>query len=105
MKTFYPGVVMLGATPRLDRFGRFLRTLNPKTGKKEREWNMPKPIRHEPHWINPKLRAEAEAKGLDRMTAGVKYVIMVPIYRGLASNVFAVLKNMHRRKQMKRWSG
>ena len=105
MRGFEPGTTVLGATPvlhpvtRQQMYGR-----NPKNKKTYPAWNMPKPQYNHPHWTNPKLRAEAEAKGLDRMTAGVKYTNLVPIYRGLPCRVFASLKNKFKRNRMKRWS-
>ncbi len=104
MRGFEPGTILLDATPILNRFGQHSRYKNPKNNKTYPAWRKPKPIRDYPHWINPKLRAKAEAKGLDRMTAGVKYTIMTPIYRGLSAKVFATLKNQARRKAMNRWS-
>ena len=99
-----PGTVTLGATPVLNTLGQHVQHWNPKSRKLYPAWNMPKPLREVPHWINPKKRAEAEAKGLDRMTAGVKYTIMVPIYRGLSCRIFNSLKNNFKRKKLKRWS-
>ncbi len=104
MKTFEPGSVVLGATPFLNSIGQHSYARKPKSKKTYPEWNMPRPIRDEPHWMNPKKRVEAEAKGLDRMTAGVGFVIMVPVYRGVSCKVFATLKNQARRKAMNRWS-
>ncbi len=98
-KNFAPGTVTLGAARMRDRIGLPLFDLRGRP-----VWQMPKPIRHEPHWMNPKKRAEAEAAGLDRMTAGVKYTILVPIYRWLPTSVVNYMKNKLRRQKMGRWS-
>lgn len=88
---FLPGTVVLGAVLKTDIMGEPI------------GWQTPKPIHHEPHWINPKKKAEAIAKGLDKMTAGVGYTVLVPIYRAVSSAMYRVMRNRARRKAMGRY--
>lgn len=90
-------VVLRAHLPR-DKFGRC------KVDKKGRpDWDMPRPAYYAPHWINPKKKAEALAKDLDLMTAGVGYAIHVPVFRGLSNSVFKDIKNRARRKAAGRY--
>ncbi len=67
-------------------------------------WVLPKPIRYDRHWASAGMRAQAEKKGLNILTASTPFTVAIPIYRGVPSPVYKAMKSRARRVNMGRWA-
>lgn len=83
MNIFQSHAVIPGATRAMDDNYHQL-----KDNRGRPVWNMPRHSRLAPHWASAGMRRKAEAAGKDIMTAGIPYVVMIPIYRGVRNDNF-----------------